>query len=349
MLIAAAPGEDEDEKGLPFQGKAGGLLEDVLRIAGLDPNSLHMTNMTMCFPGDTIVEAKSTEKAYKRFYSGRVIKIRWGVGNELTGTPNHPILTSKGWAPLQELKVGDQLVYRSGAERGVPGDPNVEEAPTSFKNLFGTLSKSSRSRRVQGMDMDFHGDGAADEIHVVPADRILGVERDAPTGSEVLERLPGDVTLVSVTCVEESEFRGHVYNLQTAEGWYTAQGVVVSNCRAPEGRDPFRPEIDTCKERLYEQIRLVDPMLILAAGRLAAQNLTGNRTLAVTKERGNIFDVEFPGLYGPYVVPVMAMIHPAALLRNPDMNEGGDLSDTIKDFQQAAHIVRLAREEWSRT
>jgi uracil-DNA glycosylase len=168
-----------------------------------------------------------------------------------------------------------------------------------------------------------------------------------------------DIMLIASAPGEDEDDRGLPFQGKTGgllEDILTIAGIDHSAphmtnlvmCRPPENRDPYKPEIDACWPRLLEQIRIVDPLLIMAAGRVAAQKLTGNRTLAVTKERGSIYDVEFQGLMGPYVIPVMAVIHPAACLRNPDMNEGGDLADTIKDFRQADHIVRLARKEWSR-
>lgn len=37
MMIGEAPGAEEDEIGLPFVGRSGRLLDDILRAVGLDP------------------------------------------------------------------------------------------------------------------------------------------------------------------------------------------------------------------------------------------------------------------------------------------------------------------------
>lgn len=50
-------------------------------------------------------------------------------------------------------------------------------------------------------------------------------------GGDPLQSLPGDVGLDRVVEVSRSDFDGHVYNLETLEGWYSANGIVVHNCR----------------------------------------------------------------------------------------------------------------------
>ena len=45
MLIGEAPGRDEDKAGLPFVGKAGQLLDQMLACVGLDRTSVYITNI----------------------------------------------------------------------------------------------------------------------------------------------------------------------------------------------------------------------------------------------------------------------------------------------------------------
>lgn len=37
MMIGEAPGAEEDKLGMPFVGRSGQLLDDILRAVGLDP------------------------------------------------------------------------------------------------------------------------------------------------------------------------------------------------------------------------------------------------------------------------------------------------------------------------
>jgi uracil-DNA glycosylase len=50
MIIAEAPGKDEDETGLPFVGAAGRYLDKVLEGTGLERTDFFITNTVKCRP-----------------------------------------------------------------------------------------------------------------------------------------------------------------------------------------------------------------------------------------------------------------------------------------------------------
>lgn len=50
MLIAEAPGGQEDMQGLPFVGSSGELLDNLLRDCGLDRKEIYITNVIKCHP-----------------------------------------------------------------------------------------------------------------------------------------------------------------------------------------------------------------------------------------------------------------------------------------------------------
>ena len=52
MLVGEAPGQQEDEQGLPFVGSAGLLLTEMLRAIGLTREEVFMTNVLKCNPPD---------------------------------------------------------------------------------------------------------------------------------------------------------------------------------------------------------------------------------------------------------------------------------------------------------
>jgi len=52
----------------------------------------------------------------------------------------------------------------------------------------------------------------------------------AGRGQDLRHRLAGQVALDRVVEVRRVRFAGHVYNLTSSEGWYSANGVIVSNC-----------------------------------------------------------------------------------------------------------------------
>lgn len=92
-------------------------------------------------------------------------------------------------------------------------------------NLSGTLL-CRHSRPLPGLGLAA-GDASTPNFDPA-ADRGLG---DAEGGRELILALSGAVTLDEVIYLGRRQFAGHVYNLQTEGGWYTANGIVVHNCR----------------------------------------------------------------------------------------------------------------------
>ncbi|WP_065340267.1 uracil-DNA glycosylase [Azoarcus olearius] len=100
-------------------------------------------------------------------------------------------------------------------------------------------------------------------------------------------------------------------NMLAAIGLRRGEGVYIANsvkCRPPLNRTPEAVEIATCLPYLERQIALVQPRLLVALGRPAAQSLLDTE-IAITKARGRAF--ERAG------IPVLVTYHPAYLLRNP--------------------------------
>lgn len=91
------------------------------------------------------------------------------------------------------------------------------------------------------------------------------------------------------------------------------QDVYIANvvkCRPPGNRNPEPVEIDTCLPYLKNQIEIIQPKIIVALGKFAAQTLLQTE-IPITKLRGEFHD------YGG--AKMMPTYHPAFLLRNPTM------------------------------
>ena len=50
LLVGEGPGANEDQQGVPFVGRAGQLLDDMLSIIGLDRTKVYITNIVKCRP-----------------------------------------------------------------------------------------------------------------------------------------------------------------------------------------------------------------------------------------------------------------------------------------------------------
>lgn len=61
MIIGEAPGANEDKQGEPFVGRGGKLLDDMLKMIGLDRSRLYITNSVKCRPPENR-DPMNTEK-----------------------------------------------------------------------------------------------------------------------------------------------------------------------------------------------------------------------------------------------------------------------------------------------
>jgi DNA polymerase len=84
----------------------------------------------------------------------------------------------------------------------------------------------------------------------------------------------------------------------------------ILKCRPPGNRDPAAEEAGACRGYLDRQIALVEPRLILAVGRIAAQQLL-ETDAPLGRLRGQVHTLQNTE------IPVVVTYHPAYLLRSP--------------------------------
>jgi uracil-DNA glycosylase family 4 len=84
----------------------------------------------------------------------------------------------------------------------------------------------------------------------------------------------------------------------------------ILKCRPPNNRDPRPEEVACCEPFLKQQVALLKPKIILAVGRIAAQNLLKTDT-RIGALRGKRYS------YADTGIPVVVTYHPAYLLRSP--------------------------------
>jgi hypothetical protein len=277
---------------------------------------------------------------YSRLFEGEVVSIGLADGGSLTVTPNHPILTQRGWIAAGEVIQGDHVVKAINPAALVELiDPNHNDMETRVEYLAdpAMMPLSSASFRVPTTPKAFHGDRSVnDEVRVIFSNRYLSLNRYSDFGKALkdlrlgnghrarvglpvkgalallrkglfaaLSRLMGrlgaglnrglaetahvngaslgatadwkaeameavakrcgmasegspkfdgafssHVAFVQVTNIVRAEYSGHVYNLQTENGWYTANGIITHNCacdieyevEAEEDHEDIQPE-----------------------------------------------------------------------------------------------------------
>ncbi len=114
-----------------------------------------------------------------------------------------------------------------------------------------------------------------------------------------------------------------------ALGLARGRSVYIANvlkCRPPGNRTPEPAEVDACHPYLARQIELVQPRLIVALGRSAANTLLGvDATIASLRGRVHRLDGR----------PLVVTYHPAYLLRN--------LPDKAKAWEDLLFARRMLR------
>ena len=139
-----------------------------------------------CFPAETFIASPSTvEKGYKRYYEGELIKIKTADGVELTATPNHPILTDKGWVSINLLHKGSKVINAPMIHYHIGANPDIKNKPAVIREVFNLVNINGTSQRTSGVVEQFHGDGFDSEVNIVHMEGLLGGEADSTLNQHV--------------------------------------------------------------------------------------------------------------------------------------------------------------------
>jgi uracil-DNA glycosylase len=153
MFVGEAPGASEDEQGVPFVGRAGKLLEQLLGEIGLARSEVFIANVLKCLRYNALVQLgdgswERIGRLVRSRYDGEVMCVDasgalvrrrvngWHatpladrrvyrltyksckntgtsrVGIQLTG--DHPVLTERGYVPVEQLSSGDRIATGQG-------------------------------------------------------------------------------------------------------------------------------------------------------------------------------------------------------------------------------------------
>ena len=125
---------------------------------------------------------------------------------------------------------------------------------------------------------------------------------------------------------------GHLLDaMLRAIGLNRANNVYIANVlksRPPGNRDPKPEEVAACLPFLMRQIELLKPRVMLAVGRIAAQNLLATDA-PLGRLRGKVHH------FGELNTPLIVTYHPAYLLRTP-----GDKRKAWEDLKFARNVFR---------
>lgn len=113
------------------------------------------------------------------------------------------------------------------------------------------------------------------------------------------------------------------------EDFYIANTL---KCRPPENRKPKPQEKAACREFLDEQIKLINPKIIVLVGSTALESFSDDKKLTISKARGSIFEKD-----GRKFFPIF---HPSYLLRYHSMEKDSPRYLFKQDLETIISIIR---------
>ncbi|MBQ1660606.1 MAG: uracil-DNA glycosylase [Clostridia bacterium] len=109
----------------------------------------------------------------------------------------------------------------------------------------------------------------------------------------------------------------------------------IVKCRPPKNRDPLPEEQEQCIKWLRKQFAILKPKIVVCLGRIAAAKII-KPDIKITKEHGIFFEKNG--------ILMMAIYHPAALLRNPNYKPDA-FNDLLKLQEKIKEICKHTYEE----
>lgn len=130
-----------------------------------------------CLPGNSRVNVlNGVEKCFRRWYRGKLTQIITDSGRIIRATPNHPVLTLRGWKPIGLLDNSDYIInIPQKLFNGFEGNSNQGKA--TIRQIFESLRKTNFLFTAAGKRENFHGDGSASNINIIDSSRTLCVNR----------------------------------------------------------------------------------------------------------------------------------------------------------------------------
>ena len=165
------------------------IIKGVKWIATLDARTT-----PTCFPGSVFaLPVGELRGVFRRDWNGDVIVVTTATGKKLRATPNHPVLTPRGWRPIQELRPCEDVLYRVSVDvAGVETAKDIE-VPATISAIFDALNKPAFCDVLSksSTEVDFHGDGVRGdyEINHPSSESHLRLALNTFFGQEDAERL----------------------------------------------------------------------------------------------------------------------------------------------------------------
>lgn len=126
-----------------------------------------------CLPGESVVDfSNGCRRIWRRQHSGQATSLVVENGFVLKATPNHPILTNRGWLAINDIEIGDYLIC-SEFNGCLVSKNNYNRNSSRIDYAFQSLFELGAGRIALCSPSDFHGDVTESNVNVVDFDRML--------------------------------------------------------------------------------------------------------------------------------------------------------------------------------
>src|SRR5262249_31751931 len=155
------------------------------------------------------------------WYDGDLVIIRTASGNDLACTPNHPILTDRGWVAAHLLdKGGNVICQRFGQRVAADLDVQNQNMPTRIEDIAETFAAAEKGRAgpVPVAAEDFHGDGVGSDVAIVWSDSMLLNDSDPAVDQHAGEQIVRLARMIGETHIGAGSLHALIKTAETTAG-----------------------------------------------------------------------------------------------------------------------------------
>lgn len=183
----------------PSHLKADGKKFDLSKGMYLDGEWVMPGQAINCLPGTSQVEfAAGCKKLWRRRYTGELTTIVTDAGEIVEATPNHPVLTRRGWIPIRYVNPGED-VFSVSEKIGNVIENNVDDGYSSIAEAFDLAALYIGSYSTPLSGLEFHRDAPNGEVDTVDIEGFLPDEFDAKRAQAICESFLSDAYMPIVS------------------------------------------------------------------------------------------------------------------------------------------------------
>jgi SPP1 gp7 family putative phage head morphogenesis protein len=143
-------------------------------FSSCDGKTIYPGQEVNCFKGDShLNHTTMSNYFFRRWYAGKLAVLAFNDGSVLETTPNHPIMTERGWVSAQDIKMGENVVKISNESiYGIKDNTNCF-IPT-FEQIFNSFVECGVPTVISpSANGKFHGDISDGKIDIISTDSLL--------------------------------------------------------------------------------------------------------------------------------------------------------------------------------